>query len=118
MRMYGQTTRLRRITFSGNCNRFSPKDYWLRKRQTGIMQTTMQRHKSFGAVSAGHLFEKICLWLVPLSDKTITPNPLSPEHRGASSLGDIHLPQMQILGPLLEEASKLARRVFVSAADL
>ncbi len=34
--------------------------------------------EKLGAVSAGHLFEKICLWLVPLSGKTISIHGLPP----------------------------------------
>jgi hypothetical protein len=32
--------------------------------------------ETFGAVSAGNLFEKICLWLKPLDDQSITAAPL------------------------------------------
>lgn len=33
--------------------------------------------ESHGPVSAGHLFEKICLWLAPIAEKTIRPRSLS-----------------------------------------
>jgi hypothetical protein len=50
--------------------------------------------EKLGAVSAGHLFEKICLWLVPFAGKTITPMSLSQQQ---APLGSIVLPSMQSL---------------------
>jgi hypothetical protein len=50
--------------------------------------------EKLGAVSAGHLFEKICLWLVPFAGRMISPVTLRQDQM---ALGDITLPQMQTL---------------------
>jgi hypothetical protein len=49
---------------------------------------------SLGASYAGQLFEKICLWLVPIAGKTICPESLAPDQ---FPLGAIVLPQVQTL---------------------
>lgn len=54
--------------------------------------------EKLGAVSAGHLFEKICLWLVPLSGRKITPKALWSEGKVDDvPLGQITLPSTKIL---------------------
>jgi len=51
--------------------------------------------EKLGAVSAGHLFEKMCLWLVPLSGLTITPRPLDKRQQNDSL--SIPIPTMERL---------------------
>jgi hypothetical protein len=53
--------------------------------------------EKLGAVSAGHLFEKICLWLVPFAGRSIGPDTCFPLKNGQLSLGNITLPQAQTL---------------------
>ena len=50
-----------------------------------------------GAVSAGHLFEKICLWLVPLAESTMTPSSCVSLKEGQAPLGDIKFPMQCLL---------------------
>ena len=58
--------------------------------------------KHFGAVSAGLLFEKICLWLAPVAEKTIVPITLNDEQ---VPLGSVKLPKYRTL-PLDWDKSK------------
>ena len=50
-----------------------------------------------GAVSAGHLFEKICLWLVPLAESTMTSSSYVSLKEGQAPLGDIKFPKQCLL---------------------
>jgi hypothetical protein len=59
---------------------------------------------SLGAVSAGHLFEKICLWLAPIAGKSIRPELLG---RSDFPLDRILLPQVQILPPKWKQLKNL-----------
>ena len=53
--------------------------------------------EKLGAASAGHLFEKICLWLVPLSGSTIQPTALGQREDVGWFGGEMKLPLMKSL---------------------
>lgn len=68
----------------------------------------------FGAVSAGHIFEQICLWLAPLAEKTISSDKISKISAlpvGDEQFGSISFPQMSILTAKWKAEKKLSENV-------
>jgi hypothetical protein len=66
---------------------------------------------SFGASSAGHFFEKVCLWLSPLDGKTISVKLL--EGGGATTVpARIKIPHEEILKPEWRTEGLLPERLY------
>lgn len=70
--------------------------------------------KEQGAESAGHLFEKICLWLVPLAGATISSGDCVALGRGEmrTPLGNLKLPPMNTLSYDWKREENLVADVF------
>eukprot|EP01033_Poteriospumella_lacustris_P003711 gene3711-2639_t len=74
-------------------------------RATGMFNAGAAASATYGAVSAGHLFEKVCLWLTPLDGTCFTALSLS----GGGSSAEFEVPTVRELLP--HDWKKTARLV-------